>query len=189
MACAPSLGRQICGGLGGRGGYRPPGNALVAAAARLRTLRSVEEVLAVGVGAELQRFVTAQDAGDTCDPALAELRRGVKVAHCCGSSSRRPPGSDKARPATGMPCRGQGNSGLPRRPGPGTPAAGGPGRPDRSCRQRPGGGAPGIDAVKLRSSTTLFARAAADPALNQRGTAVLGQSYEGIEDPATLALI
>ncbi len=48
---------------------------MVAAAARLRTLRSVAEVLALGGGAELQRFVTAQDAGDTCDRALAELRR------------------------------------------------------------------------------------------------------------------
>ena len=43
-----------------------------------------------------------------------------------------------------------------------------------------------IDAVKLRSSMTLFAAVAADPAPFH---AVLDRFYEGEDDPATLALL
>jgi len=41
----------------------------------------------------------------------------------------------------------------------------------------------GIDALKLRSSMTLFARASGDPLFS----AVLERYYDGVEDPATLA--
>lgn len=44
-----------------------------------------------------------------------------------------------------------------------------------------------VDAMKLRSSMTLFARAAADPDWQRIFTAVLEQYYDGAEDPATLA--
>ncbi|PZE70314.1 MULTISPECIES: DUF1810 domain-containing protein [unclassified Curtobacterium] len=44
----------------------------------------------------------------------------------------------------------------------------------------------GIDAVKLRSSMTLFARVATDP---QPFVAVLDRWYDGTEDPATLRLL
>jgi uncharacterized protein (DUF1810 family) len=44
----------------------------------------------------------------------------------------------------------------------------------------------GIDAVKLRSSMTLFARIAADP---RPFVAVLDRWYDGAEDPVTLRLL
>ncbi|WIE78054.1 DUF1810 domain-containing protein [Curtobacterium sp. MCSS17_016] len=44
----------------------------------------------------------------------------------------------------------------------------------------------GIDAVKLRSSMTLFARIAADPG---PFVAVLDRWYDGAEDPATVRLL
>ncbi|PZF04050.1 DUF1810 domain-containing protein [Curtobacterium sp. MCLR17_040] len=44
----------------------------------------------------------------------------------------------------------------------------------------------GIDAVKLRSSMTLFARVATGP---QPFVAVLDRWYDGAEDPATLRLL
>ena len=44
----------------------------------------------------------------------------------------------------------------------------------------------GTDAVKLRSSMTLFARVASDPRLF---VAVLDRWYDGAEDPATLRLL
>ena len=47
----------------------------------------------------------------------------------------------------------------------------------------------GIDAVKLRSSMTLFAHAADDERTRRRFTAVLDHYFGGEEDPATLARI
>ena len=47
----------------------------------------------------------------------------------------------------------------------------------------------GIDAVKLRSSMTLFAHAAGDEETRAHFTAVLDHYFRGEEDPATLALI
>lgn len=44
----------------------------------------------------------------------------------------------------------------------------------------------GVDAVKLRSSMTLFARVATDP---QPFVAVLDRWYDGAEDPATVRLL
>jgi uncharacterized protein (DUF1810 family) len=43
-----------------------------------------------------------------------------------------------------------------------------------------------VDAMKLRSSMTLFAHAAADPDTQRVFTAVLEQYYDGEQDPATL---
>jgi len=47
----------------------------------------------------------------------------------------------------------------------------------------------GIDAVKLRSSMTLFAHAAADEETRRHFSAVLDHYFGGAEDPATLARI
>jgi uncharacterized protein (DUF1810 family) len=47
----------------------------------------------------------------------------------------------------------------------------------------------GIDAVKLRSSMTLFAHAAADDDTRRHFSAVLDQYFGGEEDSATLARI
>lgn len=54
--------------------------------------------------------------------------------------------------------------------------------PERSAEQMLGG----IDALKLRSSMTLFARAADEPAPFQQ---VLDVFYDGQPDPATLELL
>jgi uncharacterized protein (DUF1810 family) len=47
----------------------------------------------------------------------------------------------------------------------------------------------GIDAVKLRSSMTLFAHATDEEVTRRRFTAVLDQYFGGEEDAATLARI
>jgi uncharacterized protein (DUF1810 family) len=141
-------------------------------------------------GAALDRFVVAQDAAATYDTALAELHRGAKVSHWMwfvlpqvaglgqSPTARRyaVSGLDEARAYLDHPVLGprllECVDALTALPG--------------SDPVRVLGG---IDAVKLRSSMTLFARAATDPALRQRFTAVLDQYFEGAEDPATVALL
>lgn len=140
--------------------------------------------------AALRRFVVAQDASGTYDTALAELRRGAKTSHWMwfvlpqlaglgqSSTARRyaVSGLDEARAYLDHPVLGprllECVDALTALPGHDPVAVLG-----------------GIDAVKLRSSMTLFGRAATDPALRQRFTTVLDQYFEGAEDPATLALL
>jgi uncharacterized protein (DUF1810 family) len=132
---------------------------------------------------DLQRFVDAQDAGGTYGRALAELRAGAKRGHWMwfvfpqvaglGSSamSRRYAisGQDEARAYLAHPLLG---ARL------------------RECAQAlldlPGSDATavlgGIDAQKLHSSMTLFARA--DPADPLFG-AVLAKYFAGREDGGT----
>ena len=136
---------------------------------------------------DLQRFVIAQDAGGTYAAALAELRLGRKTSHWMwfifpqiaglGMSpiSRKEAISspDEARayllhPVLGprlLECTGAVSDVR-----------------DRSAEQIFGG----IDAIKLRSSMTLFHRANPDePAFN----AVLEQFFAGQLDPATESLL
>ena len=140
--------------------------------------------------AALQRFVAAQDTAGTYDTALAELRRGAKTSHWMwfvlpqlaglgqSPTARRyaVSGLDEARIYLDHPVLGprllECVDALTALSGHDPVAVLG-----------------GIDAVKLRSSMTLFARAATDPALRQRFTAVLDQYFEGAEDPATVALL
>ncbi len=132
---------------------------------------------------DLARFVTAQDAGDTYLHATEELRRGRKVSHWMwfvfpqiaglGSSptAQRYAISSlaEAREYVAHPVLG------PRLIECATVLAGQSGR---TAEQILGG----IDAVKLRSSMTLFHRAApAEPAFRQ----VLDQYFGGVPDPAT----
>jgi uncharacterized protein (DUF1810 family) len=131
----------------------------------------------------LQRFVDAQDQGGTYEAALAELRAGRKTSHWMwfvfpqiaglGQSpiSRRFAISslDEARAYLAHPVLG------PRL----TESA-------RALTQLSTGSADeifgGIDALKLRSSMTLFARAAPD----ESGFAqVLDQYFGGVADEAT----
>jgi uncharacterized protein (DUF1810 family) len=137
---------------------------------------------------DLERFVRAQDDGGTYQAALAELRAGRKRSHWMwfvfpqvaglGSSSVARhyaiSGLDEARAYLAHPVLGprlvevaQALTGLPG----GDPVAVlGP-----------------VDALKLRSSMTLFAHAAdgGEPVFAE----VLGKYYAGAEDDATLSRI
>ena len=137
---------------------------------------------------DLERFVRAQDDGGTYQAALAELRAGRKRSHWMwfvfpqvaglGSSSVARhyaiSGLDEARAYLAHPVLGprlvevaRALTGLPG----GDPVAVlGP-----------------VDALKLRSSMTLFAHAAdgGEPVFAE----VLGKYYAGAEDDATLSRI
>jgi uncharacterized protein (DUF1810 family) len=131
---------------------------------------------------DLHRFVAAQDRDGTFERALAELRAGRKESHWVWFV---------------FPQRaGLGQSEMSRRYAIGSPAEArayvehpvlGPRliesaealltHPDSSAREILGG----IDAVKLRSSMTLFARAAPGQPVFRR---VLERFYAGEADPA-----
>ncbi len=133
---------------------------------------------------DLQRFVTAQ--ADVFDTALAELRAGGKRSHWMwfvfpqlaglGSSpaARRfaISGLDEARAYLAHPVLG------PRLREAARALLGVEGRSATQILGRP-------DDLKLRSSMTLFARAADDPQVFE---AVLDRYYDG-PDPRTLELL
>jgi uncharacterized protein (DUF1810 family) len=136
---------------------------------------------------ELQRFVSAQDAGGTYQQAVAELRRGRKVGHWIwfvfpqiaglGQSPTAVRYSisslDEARAYLRHPVLG------PRL----TECAGIVAQTyDRTAEEIFGS----LDAMKLRSSMTLFLRAAPDqPVFGQ----VLAKYFGGEPDPATDRLL
>jgi uncharacterized protein (DUF1810 family) len=131
----------------------------------------------------LQRFVDAQDAGATYDAALGELRDGRKVSHWMwfvfpqvaglGSSATAREfaisGLDEARAFLAHPVLGPRLLAASRALLDGT---------SRSAEEILGG----IDAMKLRSSMTLFLRAT-DGATTFE--AVLARFFGGHTDPAT----
>jgi uncharacterized protein (DUF1810 family) len=132
---------------------------------------------------DLQRFVAAQDAGGTYDRAVAELRGGRKTSHwiwfvfpqIAGLGFSRTSRTyaitslEEARAYLAHPVLG------PRLTESAAILAGLPGR---SAEQILGD----LDAQKLRSSITLFMRAAPrEPVFRQ----VLDQYFGGIPDPAT----
>jgi uncharacterized protein (DUF1810 family) len=136
---------------------------------------------------DLARFVTAQDAAGTYLEATDELRRGRKVSHWMWfvfpqiaglgrspTAQRYAIGSlDEARAYLAHPVLG------PRLTECASVLAGQSGRTAEDIFG-------GVDAVKLRSSMTLFHRAApAEPAFRQ----VLDQYFGGVPDPATLEKI
>ncbi len=132
---------------------------------------------------DLQRFVDAQDASGTYDQALTELRAGAKRSHWMwfvfpqvAGLGRSPmaqryavSGLDEARAYLAHPVLGPR---LVRCAQVLTDLAG------RSPEQVFGS----VDAVKLRSSMTLFAAAAPDEPVFR---AVLDQWFGGAEDEAT----
>ena len=139
---------------------------------------------------DLQRFVAAQDSGDTYATALAELRGGHKRSHWMwfvfpqiAGLGQSPTavhygvrGLDEARAYLAHPVLGprlvecaDALTGL-----------------DSTDPVEVLGG---IDAVKLRSSMTLFSRAADDEETSRHFTDVLDRYFGGEEDPATLARI
>ena len=137
---------------------------------------------------DLSRFLTAQDSGGSYDTALAELHSGSKRSHWIWfifpqiSGLGRSPtairygisGSDEARAYLAHPVLG------PRL---------------LACLDAlrtlassdPIAVLGGIDAMKLRSSITLFLHAAEDERVRGRFQAVLDQYFGGQEDPQTLA--
>ncbi len=138
---------------------------------------------------ELQRFVDAQDQGGIHKAALAELRAGRKTSHWMwfvfpqiaglGQSpiSRRfaIASLDEARAYLNHPVLGPRLTESAR-------VLTEPEQPTASVEQIFGG----IDALKLRSSMTLFARAAPDePVFAQ----VLDQCFGGVADEATERLL
>ena len=141
----------------------------------------------VVVDFDLERFVRAQDDGGTYEAAVAELRSGRKRSHWMwyvfpqvaglGSSPMAQQfalsGLDEARAYLAHPVL-----------GPRLVAAA------RALTGLPGGDPVAVfgpvDALKLRSSMTLFAHAAGgEPVFAD----VLAQYYGGAEDPATLSRI
>jgi uncharacterized protein (DUF1810 family) len=134
-----------------------------------------------GVDFDLERFVTAQRG--TYGPALAELRAGRKRGHWMwfvfpqiaglGFSSTAEhyaiSGRDEARAYLAHPVLGprlvEAALALLTLPGGDPVAVVGP-----------------VDALKLRSSMTLFAQVSDEPAFRQ----VLDKFYDGSEDDATL---
>ena len=136
---------------------------------------------------DLERFVRAQDADGTYERALSELRAGRKTSHWMwfvfpqiaglgrsAMAQRYAIGSlEEARAYLAHPVLG------PRL---------------RECAEVvAGSGAPsadallgGIDATKLRSSMTLFGRAAPEESVFRR---VLARCFGGSEDPETLPRI
>lgn len=134
---------------------------------------------------DLERFVTAQDDGRTYDRALAELTAGRKTSHWMwfvlpqitglGSSPMAQRyairGLDEARAYLAHPVLG------PRLLAAARAVATGP-APDAVSLLGP------IDARKLRSSMTLFARAAPDEPVF---SAVLDRYFGAAADPATEA--
>jgi uncharacterized protein (DUF1810 family) len=138
------------------------------------------------VGQDVSRFVAAQDSGGSYERALAELRAGEKRSHWMWwvfpqleGLGRSPTaqrygisGLDEARDYLEHPVLG------PRLQ-----------ECVRALLDLDTGDARavmgGIDAVKLRSSMTLFARAAPDGSTGPF-RAVLEQYFGGEEDPATV---
>jgi uncharacterized protein (DUF1810 family) len=136
---------------------------------------------------DLERFVAAQDSAGTYERAVAELRGGRKVSHWMwfvfpqiaglglSATSRRFSISslDEARAYLRHPVLG------PRLA-----------ESARILTETPHGDAArifgGLDAQKLRSSMTLFLRAAPDEPLFGQ---VLGQYFDGEPDPATDRLL
>jgi uncharacterized protein (DUF1810 family) len=138
---------------------------------------------------DLHRFVDAQDSDGTYATALAELRRGHKTSHWMWFVFPQVAGLGQSPTAVHYGVRGLDEA--------------------RAYLAHPVLGARlvecadvlagldatdavavlgGIDAVKLRSSMTLFEHAADDDT-RRHFTAVLDRYFGGEEDPATLARI
>jgi uncharacterized protein (DUF1810 family) len=130
---------------------------------------------------DLQRFVAAQDAGGSYDQATAELRRGRKTSHWMWFVFPQIAGLGHSPVARMYAISGLAEAYLAHPvlgPRLAECAAIVGGLSGRTAEQIFGG----IDALKLRSSMTLFLRAApGQPVFRQ----VLDQYFGGRPDPAT----
>jgi uncharacterized protein (DUF1810 family) len=136
---------------------------------------------------ELSRFVSAQEAGGTYQQAVAELRRGRKVSHWMWFVFPQIAGLGQSQTSRwfAISCLDEARAYLAH------PTLG----PrliecasivaqteDRSVEQIFGG----LDAQKLRSSATLFLRAAPSEAVFAQ---LLDRFFDGLPDPATDRLL
>jgi uncharacterized protein (DUF1810 family) len=135
----------------------------------------------------LERFVAAQDEGGTYEAALAELRAGRKRSHWMWFVFPQIAGLGQSPMSQRYAI-----SSLPEAEAYLAHPVLGPRLREaaRTVSELSGRTAEevlgGIDATKLRSSMTLFARAAPDEPLFQR---VLEQYFGGVPDPATERLL
>jgi uncharacterized protein (DUF1810 family) len=137
--------------------------------------------------ADLERFVAAQDVGGTYEQALRELRAGRKRSHWMWFVFPQVAGLGRSPTAQHYAVSGLAEARAylahdvlgPRL---------------RECAQAlaaldttdPVAVLGPVDAMKLRSSMTLFALAAPDEAVFRT---VLDRFYDGVEDAATVALV
>jgi uncharacterized protein (DUF1810 family) len=135
-------------------------------------------------GPDLDRFVTAQDAGGTYDQALAELRRGRKTSHWMWFVFPQVAGLGRSSTARHYALSGlaEATAYLAH------PVLGPRLRECATVLTELRGGDPvavfgSVDGMKLHSSMTLFAQAAPDEPVF---TAVLEQYFDGALDQATL---
>jgi uncharacterized protein (DUF1810 family) len=132
---------------------------------------------------DLERFVAAQDSGGVFDTALAELRRGRKTSHWIWFVFPQLAGLGRSPTARryAISSLEEARAYL-RHPVLGPRLA----EAARTLIDHPGTDADqifgGLDALKLRSSMTLFHRADPD---DQLFSQVLTQYFGGGEDPAT----
>ena len=136
-------------------------------------------------GFDLQRFVDAQDAGRTYESALRELRAGRKRSHWMWFVFPQVEGLGMSPTARHFGVRGLAEAkAYAAHPvlGPRLVAAA------QALTALPGGDPVAVlgpvDAMKLRSSMTLFSRADPDEPVYQ---AVLDKYYDGVADEATLS--
>lgn len=135
----------------------------------------------------LNRFVEAQDAGGAYAAALGELRRGRKTSHWMWFVFPQVAGLGRSEMARRYAVSGLAEARAFLR----DPVLG---QRLRECCEvllaLPGSDADavfgGVDAVKLRSSMTLFARAAEVELDRVLFVDVLEKYFGGVEDPATL---
>lgn len=139
---------------------------------------------------DLERFVRAQDAGGTYASALAELRAGSKRGHWMWFVF--PQVAGLGRSAT---ARAYAVSGLPearaylRHPVLGPRLRECADALDGLSTSDPVEVLGSIDATKLRSSMTLFERAADDPADAEPFARVLEHFFDGRRDDATTGIL
>ncbi|MGG5260069.1 DUF1810 domain-containing protein [Phycicoccus avicenniae] len=141
------------------------------------------------MGADVSRFVEAQESGGTYASALVELRAGEKRSHWMWFVFPQVSGLGRSPTAVhyGVDGLGEARAYLAH------PVLGP--RLVECCEallaldgSDPVAVLGGIDAVKLRSSMTLFAQAAGEGS-DGPFRAVLEQYFAGEEDPATVALL
>jgi uncharacterized protein (DUF1810 family) len=139
---------------------------------------------------DLVRFVEAQDSGGTYASALAELRRGRKTSHWMWFVFPQIAGLGQSPTAVYYGVRGLDEAAAYlEHPVLGARLVECADAVTALDATDPVDVLGGIDAVKLRSSMTLFAHAAADDDTRNHFTSVLDQYFDGKEDPATLARI
>ena len=139
---------------------------------------------------DLNRFVEAQDSGGAYAAALAELRRGRKTSHWMWFVLPQVAGLGRSEMAQRYAVSGLAEA----RAYLADPVLG---QRLRECCEvlveLPGSDPVavfgGIDAVKLRSSMTLFSRAAEVELDRRLFDGVLEKYFDGEQDPATLELL